>query len=178
MAIRKSKTLFSLGLFFSFWTMFIFSFGYAGAALAEKVTLREGTPVILSLERSLDSNFARVGDPVDFVVIRDVKVNGKIVVEAGTHARGEVASVEGKGVIGKPGKISVVVRTVTAVDGQDVPIRATITREGKSKQTTALLVGLILCILGLFLIKGEHGVIPSGSEVKAYVDYPMEIDVK
>lgn len=178
MVIRKSKKLFSLGLFLSFWTMFIICFNYSGAALAANLTLKEGTPVILSLEKTINSNYARVGDPVDLVVTRDVRVNDKVVIEVGTHARGEVSAIERKGAIGKPGKVSIVVRSVKAVDDTDVPIRATLTREGKGKETTALLVGILLCIIGLFLIKGEHGVIQAGSEIKAYVDYTVEINVQ
>jgi hypothetical protein len=178
MAIRRSKIFFSLGLVLSFWTMFIFSFNHAGEVLVEKITIKEGTPVILSLEKSVDSSQANVGDLVDFIVTRDVKVNDTIVIRVGTHARGEVTSVEGSGAVGKPGKISVAVKNVKAVDGTDVPLRARIDREGKSKQTTALLVGIILCIIGLFVIKGEHGNIPAGSEVKAFIDYDVEINIQ
>jgi len=63
------------------------------------------------------------------------------------------------------------------VDGKEVPIRATLSQEGKNKVVTALLIGLILCILGLFLIKGGDAIVPAGTEVKAYVDVDVNIDI-
>jgi len=176
MVIRKSKLLFTLGLVLSLWSMSLTNFGFSATAIAEKVILKAGTPVILSLEKSISTDTANVGDLVDLVVVREVKIDGKTVIETGAMARGEVSAVEKKGAIGKPGKISIAVKSVAAVDGKNVPLRATLTREGKGKETTALLVGLILCILGLFLIKGENGVITSGSEIKAYVDYDVEFE--
>jgi len=176
MIIRRSKLLFTLGLVLSLWSMLLINFSFSATTIAEKVILRAGTPVILSLEKSISTDIANVGDPVDLVVIREVKVDGKTVIETGSSVRGEVSAVEKKGVIGKPGKISIAVKSVVGVDGKNVPLRATLTREGKGKETTALIVGLVLCILGLFLIKGEHGVITAGSEIKAYVDYDVEFE--
>ncbi|MHA2260724.1 MAG: hypothetical protein ACXACO_22380 [Promethearchaeota archaeon] len=119
---------------------------------------------------------ANVGDPVDLSVARDVDINGKVVIRQGTRATGEVVSVEKKGYVGKPGKIAIAVRSVTAVDGTEVRLRDTVTQEGKSKETTALLLGLIVCIL-LLLIKGESSIIPAGTEIKAYVDFPVDIKI-
>jgi len=178
MRIRKSKLFFTLGLICSFWSMSVMCFGYSAAALATTLTLKAGTPVLLRVEKSMTSTTAHVGDSVNLVVIRDVKIDDKIVISAGTLARGEISSVDREGAVGKPGKISIAVKSVTAVDGQDVLIRASLTQKGKSKQTTALLVGLILCLIGLLLIKGEGGTIRAGSEIKAYVDFDVEIDVK
>lgn len=178
MRIRKSKLFFTLGLICSFWSMSVMCFGYSAASLATTLTLKAGTPVLLRVEKSMTSKTAHVGDSVDLIVVRDVKIDGKIVISAGTLARGEISSVDREGVVGKPGNISITVKSVTAVDGQDVLIRASLTREGKGKQTTALLVGLLLCVIGIFLIKGEGGTIKAGSEIKAYVDFDIEIDVK
>lgn len=177
MIIRKSKVLFTLGLFLSLWSMSFTNLGFTATAIAEKVILKAGTPVLLRMEKSIASDTAMVGDPVDLMVIREVKVDGKTVIETGSMARGEVSAVENRGAIGKPGKISIAVTSVGGVGGKNVSLRATLTREGKGKQTTAIIVGLVLCILGLFLIKGETGVIQAGSEIKAYVDFEVEFEV-
>ena len=107
MIIRKSKVLFTLGLILSLWSMSLTNLGFAATAIAEKVILKSGTPVLLSVEKSISSDFAMVGDIVDLMVIREVKVDGKTVIETGTIARGEVSAVEKKGAIGKPGEISI-----------------------------------------------------------------------
>lgn len=176
MIIRKSKVLFTLGLILSLWSMSLTNIGFAATAIAEKVILKAGTPVLLSVEKSISSEFAMVGDIVDLMVIREVKVDGKTVIETGTIARGEVSAIEKKGAIGRPGKISIAVKSVQGVGGENVPLRASLTREGKGNAATALIVGLILCILGLFLIKGKSGVITSGSEIKAYVDFDVAFE--
>jgi len=176
MKMRRSKVLFPLGLFISFWALLIINFSSPISAVAANITIKAGTPVILTVEKSIDSEVANVGDPVHLSVARDVEINGKVVINRGTRATGEVVSVEKKGYVGKPGKIAIAVRSATAVDGTEVRLRDTVTREGKSQQTTALLLGLIVCILLLF-IKGESSIIPVGTEIKAYVDFPVDITI-
>jgi hypothetical protein len=177
--MRRDKGLFTLGLILSFWALALVNFSLPASAafLAASVKLQAGTPVVLRLTQSVSSESARVGDAVNFEVARNVEVDGKIVIRQGTFASGQIASVEKNGAIGEGGKIMVAVQNVQAVDSTNVPIRGTVSQEGKSKQLTALLVGLILCILGLFLIKGENAVVPANTEVKAYVDADVQINV-
>lgn len=179
--MRKCKVLFTLGLVLSFWAMGLTNFSLSAAAaytaLAGSVKLTSGTPVILRLPVSINSSTAKQGDIVTFEVARNVEVDGKVVIKQGAMATGEVASIEKKAMLGEGGKIMVNLRSVKAVDGKEVPIRATLSQEGKSKVVTALLVGLILCILGLFLIKGGDAIVPAGTEVKAYVDVDVNIDI-
>jgi hypothetical protein len=177
MKFRKSKALFIPGLVLAFWTMSVWCFGFTTTAIAEQLILKAGTPVLLRVDKSITTEYANVGDPVDLIVVRDVKVGDTIVIERGTLATGQVSEVQKSGVVGKPGKISIVVDRVPGKGNVEVPLRAALTREGKGKQTSALLVGLILCILGLFLIKGESGVIQAGSEIKAYVDFDVEFNL-
>lgn len=176
MKMRKSKILFPAGLALSFWALAIINLGYPASALAATVKLREGTPVILSLSRDVVSEMVRIGDSIDFVVVRDVEVEGKVVINTGTSATGRVLAVEKKGVMGKPGRVEVSIKEVRAVDGTIVALRARVGREGKGNQVMAIILGL-LCILGFFVIKGGSAVIPSGTEVKAYVDYAVDINV-
>ena len=179
--MRRGKLLFILGLVLSFWSMGLTNFSLpasaAYAALAGKVKLTSGTPVILRLSESINSSTARQGDTVTFEVARNVEVDGKVVISQGAYATGEVASVEKRAMLGEGGKLMVNLRSVKALDGQEVPIRATLSQEGKNKVVTALLVGLILCILGLFLIKGGDAIVPVGTEVKAYVDVNVDINI-
>jgi hypothetical protein len=177
--MRRDRGLFTVGLILSFWALALVNFSLPASAafMAASVKLQAGTPVVLRLMQSVSSETARVGDAVNFEVARNVEVDGKIVIRQGTFASGQIASVEKNGVIGEGGKIMVAVQNVQAVDSTNVPIRGTVSQEGKSKQTTALLVGLILCILGLFLIKGENAVVPANTEVKAYVDADVQINV-
>lgn len=177
--MRRCKLLFTLGLVLSFWAMALtnFSLPASAAYMAAKVKLQSGTPVVLRLANSLSSETARVGDAVNFEVARNVEVDGKVVIRQGARAIGSIGSVEKSGIIGDPGKIMVSVQSVSAVDETNVPLRGSVSQEGKSKQLLALLVGLLLCILGLFLVKGGNADVPANTEVKAYVDVDMQINV-
>lgn len=177
--MRRCKGLFTLGLILSFWSMALtnFSLPASAAYAAVKVKLSAGTPVVLRVTQSINSEVARVGDTVNFEVARNVEVDGKVVIRQGTSAMGTIASVEKRGMIGEPGKIMVSIQDVKAVDDTTVPLRGSISEEGKSKQLTAILVGILLCILGLFLIKGGSAEVPANTEVKAYVDVDVQINV-
>jgi len=179
--MRRRNALFSLGLVLSFWALALINFSMpvtaAYAFLAGKVKLPAGTPVILRLTNSLNSATAQVGQPISFEVARNVDINGVTVIKQGALATAEIAKVEKPAILGEPGKIMVSLKSVKAVDGKEVPLRATLDAEGKNKQLLAIIVGVVLCILGLFLIKGTDATIPAGTEVKAFVDVDMDIEV-
>ena len=76
-------------------------------SLPEFWSFQDGTPIELQLAESVSSAHARVGDlSVDFVVVRDVSVEGYTVIPAGTLARGSVTGVKGKRFLGMGGKIA------------------------------------------------------------------------
>jgi len=140
------------------------------------VELKDGTLVILRVQETINPEVMGPGDIVKLEVAEDVKVDNKVVIERGTPAIAEVVTAEKKGYVGKAGRIALAVRSTTAVDGQKVPLRGTIRREGEEKVGTSVAVSVIVCPLAL-LMKGESATIPAGSEVKAYVDSTLQIKV-
>ena len=52
-----------------------------------KLTIPDGTPIQLQLTESVSSAHARAGDLLDFVVVKDVSVEGFTVIPAGTEQR-------------------------------------------------------------------------------------------
>jgi hypothetical protein len=96
-----------------------------------------------------------------------VEVNGTVVITKGTTAVVRVASVEKRGAIGDPGKITLDVVSTTDVDGKTVNLSGSLMREGKSKQVTAILLGLLICIILLFTTKGKPAEIGPGSQIRA-----------
>jgi len=105
----------------------------------------------------------------------DVTIDGVIAIKAGTPAEGEVAISEKPAWLGESGKLGITVRSTRAVDGQRVPLRANLTREGKEKQGLAVVLGVLLCFLFLFM-KGENVQFVAGSEVKTYVETNLRIN--
>lgn len=141
------------------------------------VILKAGTPVMLELITNVSSNKSHVGDIVDFRVTNDVKVKGDVVIPAGSIARGQVTYASKSNFIGIPGEVSVTVRSVTAVDGSQIPLSsAGISNEGNDKMVISIVL-TVLCILGL-AIRGEKGRLVSGTPISASVATDVEIGLK
>lgn len=152
----------------------IFLLGIPAPNAVDTVRLQDGTLVILKVQETIMPEGLGPGDIVKLEVAEDIVVDNKVVIKKGAPAVAEVLSAEKHGMIGKGGKIALTLRSTTAVDGQKVPLRGTIRREGEEKMGTAIGVGAFICPLAL-LMKGESASIPSGSEVKGFVDNTMEI---
>lgn len=143
---------------------------------ASTVNLPAGTVVRLELAETVSSETAVVGQRVNFKVINEVKKSGKILINGGTTAIGEIITVDKNGALGKPGTIGIQLKSVNAIDGTVVLISASKVVNGASKQTEALIVTLILCIFGIF-IKGENATLQAGSIFEATTISDLNINV-
>ena len=147
------------------------------AVAQRKVKLEDGTLVILRTVETIDPRVVGVGDIVKLEVAKDVVVDGVVVIKAGIPAMAEIVAAEKEGYIGKAGKINIAVYSTKAVDGQKVPLRGHLRREGESKQIESIAIGAVLCPLAL-LMKGEQANIPAGSQMRAYVDNTIMVEVE
>jgi len=141
----------------------------------ERVKLAGGTVVALSLEKAVNSDMTE-GTSVDLRVVRDVVAGEKVVIKSGTLAIGTVTDPSSTGAVGKAGKVSIKLRSVKAVDGQEVFLKGNIDKEGEDKVVLTVILGL-LC-LPLFLLKGGDATIPAGTELRAYTEQDMMIEVQ
>jgi len=142
------------------------TFGVGNLYAQNQVKLTSGTNVRVEVVNTISSEGASVGQQVRLRVANDVKVDGEVVIKAGAPAWGKVVNAEGNGMLGKPGKIGITLTNVKTVDGQKVPISAKKVVKGESKQTIAIVVTLVLCLLGIF-IKGKDATLQSGSYIDA-----------
>jgi len=143
----------------------------------DKVKMSSGTPVIMRLTEEVSSKTKNINDIVNLEVARDVSIDGKILIKSGTPAFATVTFCEQQGMVGKAGKIQISVDYTKAVDDQRVVLRSTLTQGGKEETTTAIAGGVICCPLFL-LMKGKCADIPMGTEVKAYTEMDMMIEVQ
>jgi len=151
----------------------------AGATEVESgttVLLKEGTPIILKLTEEISSETSHVGDIIHLAVARDVKIKEHTVVAVDTPATGEITMAETRAIGGQKGRVAFTVFSTTAVDGNRVLLRTSLTRAGRGKEALALGGGWLICPL-LILTKGEKAVFPVGTEVKAYVENDTEVKV-
>ena len=65
------------------------------------VQVPEGTLVRVSIQREINSERNNEGDPVPFVVVEDVNVDGVLVLTEGTRGEGRLTKVKRKGAFGK-----------------------------------------------------------------------------
>ncbi len=129
------------------------------------VAVPAGLPVILQFAEEVSAKKAIPGQSVKVVVMQDVVVQGITVIRAGTLANARVATSQKPSALGSPGRISVIIDSVPAVDGTPIAlINSYSNAEGKSQVVEALIVAIICCILGL-LIQGKDGVIQANTQV-------------
>ncbi|MEO6222178.1 MAG: hypothetical protein ABIP90_02935, partial [Vicinamibacterales bacterium] len=103
----------------------------AAAAPVETVVLLVTIPDALPMSLELQSEVpvgATPGTPLQFTVVNDVLVGGERVVAKGATATGEILTVDKK-------KVSIRMRTVDALDGTKLTIRATAGSGADSKRT-------------------------------------------
>ena len=141
------------------------------------VTLKAGTNIQLETVSAIYSETAQAGQMVDFKVTRDIKVDDVVVIPAGTIAKGQISRAEKAKGLGKEGYVEVRIKSLQAVDGQEIYLTGgDIYQEGEDRQTLAIVLGLVVCILFLTM-KGKNAQVPAGYEVNASVATTTQVSV-
>ena len=148
-----------------------------GLFAEEVFTLKDGAPVILKLTEEVSTSTKNLNDMVHLEVARDVIVDGKTVIKAGTPAEGVVSICVKPDIIGQEGRIAFTVNSTRTVDEQWVSLRANLTRSGQNKEILSAGAAYVCCPL-FGLIKGESASFPVGSEVKAYTENSIKIKIQ
>lgn len=143
----------------------------------DKVVVKSGTPVVLQLTEDVNSKTKNANESVAMVVARNVVIDGKVAIKAQTPAMGTVTWAEKAGAIGKEGKVQISADSTKSADGQRVPLRATVTSMGKSETMMSVIMSLLCCVLFLF-VPGKEASLPIGTEVKAYTDQDITVEVQ
>ena len=160
----------------------------ANAAPQEtRLQLSDGTALQLALVNTVSTQDAKVGDAVEFRVVKPVMAGGLVVIAEGAHAKGSVVDVQPPGRKWKGGKLSFKAESVQTVHGEWVPLRATAARtQGASRQdevTNEMLEvvdwtrGFGIPLLPLFALqKGRHARFMAGSVFSAFLDESISAD--
>ncbi len=121
----------------------------------------------LQLETTVSSDRAKVEDRVEARVTRDVRVNGRVAIPAGSLAQGTVTEVERGGKVRERARLGIRFHTVVLADGDRLALRTdAITREGSSpgRESAAKIGGAAVggAILGAILGGGKGAAIGAG----------------
>lgn len=144
-----------------------------GETVDQKVV--DGTEIEVSLTNNVSGQEVKVGDIVDFTVLRPVQINGVTIFDKGASARARITTAKRSGRWGKAGKLEWAMQDVQAVDGSRVPARFTKRLVGDSSGGTvavaAIATTVLLGPLGLLwgLKKGKAAIIPAGNRYTAFV---------
>src|SRR5271166_3430728 len=145
-------------------------------SMPARLTIPDGTPIKLRLAENVSSAHARMGDRLDFVVVRDVSVGGFTVVPAGTMARGSVTGVKGRRFLGIGGRVALKLDSVELVNGDRVNLRACMDVKGRSR--TKLMAAAMIAT-GIFflpaaplflLTRGHESTVIKSTEITAQTE--------
>ncbi len=150
---------------------------------AKGFVLEDGTPVKIRINRTISSGDAHVGDTVDFEVLQDVSVNGTLVVPKGGLAFATVTEAQAKRRMARGGKLDINIDYVKLVSSEKAALRAVKDLKGGG-HTGAMVGGMVATSLVFFpaapfflFMHGRDITIPKGTEVTAYVNGDMKLDI-
>lgn len=146
-------------------------------------TLLDGTPIKLRLSQSISSADAKVGQEVPFEVIEEIKVDDAIVLPKGATAIANVTEAEHKKSMGRAGKLNVAISYARLADSEKVALRAV--KEAKGGGHVGAMTGAIVATSIVFFpaaplflfIHGKDITIPQGTEITAFVDGDMHLEM-
>ena len=138
------------------------------AAAPGAAVLRAGTSVPLRTITSLTTEGKKlaVGYRFELETVEPVKVNGAVVIPAGSRAMGEVTQVRNKGMWGKSGGISARLLYVS-VDGHQLRLSGSMDDKGVTGTAGVVAAVVFVPVVGFF-VTGTSAKIPIGSNVTGY----------
>ncbi len=142
--------------------------------------LVDGTPVKLRLLNKLDSHTAKDGDEIPFDVVNDVVVGGVTVLRRGASATGVVTQAKGSQTMGRAGRLSFTINDIQLRNGGKAPVRAFNRTSGENRTGEMIYYMLNAPIAAapfFLLIHGTNTVFPRGTEVNAFVNGDLRLDM-
>jgi hypothetical protein len=138
--------------------------------------LADGSRVPVRLLQQVSSETATEGAPLNFEVVEDVRLGGRVIIKQGTPVRGVVVEAAAKRRMGRGGKLSYSLSETTTVEGQTIRLRAAHQKAGDSHVTgvavTTVAVAAFVPVAAPFFLlrKGKDVTIPEGTRLDAFVD--------
>lgn len=146
-------------------------------------TLLDGTPVKLRLSETISSADAKVGQEIPFEVVEDLTVEQVVVLPKGATAIATVTEADHKKSMGRAGKLNIAISYARLKDQEKVALRAV--RDSKGTGHVGAMTGAIVATSIVFFpaaplflfIKGKDISIPQGTEITAFVEGDMHLDM-
>ncbi len=140
----------------------------SGGALMS-VAIPDGTELKIMTTEEISGQKVVEGDPLNFKVSEDLKIDGRVVIAKDTLVKGTVATAKKKGFMGKGGDLSVRIESTQTVDNQKIKLRAAKSGAGGDNMGSTVALTVLFGPLGL-LRRGKEAKIKAGTVLTAYVD--------
>lgn len=145
------------------------------AQAKEKVTVKGGTILTVAATENLRASNANVGDRVNMKVVRDVKVDGKVAIPAGSLVFGKVTEAKRSTCFGTKGRLSINLTGVSLANGESIPFtNSNINITGKNRTPLSV---VIFCLTCLPFPCGSKAELVAGSEYEAMIANNVEIEL-
>lgn len=147
----------------------------SAAEVTREVNVPDGTEIEIQLTNTISGQEMKLGNLVDFTVVRPVQTGGVTIFEKDAPARARITMAKKAGRWGKAGKLEWAMQDVLAVDGNRVSARFTKREIGDSKGGTVAVAAVATTVMlgpaGLLwgLKKGKPAVIPAGNRYTVFV---------
>ncbi|MGC1870039.1 MAG: PEGA domain-containing protein [Acidobacteriaceae bacterium] len=146
-------------------------------------TLLDGTPVRMRISETVSSADAKVGQEIPFEVVEEVDVNGVPVIAKGATAIATVTAAQPKRRMGRAGKLDISIGYVRLIDQEKAALRGVKNAQGGGH--VGAMTGAIVATSIVFfpaaplflLIHGKDITIPQGTEITAFVQGDMHLDM-
>jgi hypothetical protein len=146
-------------------------------------TLLDGTPVKLRLSETISSADAKVGQEIPFDVVEDISVDQTVVLPKGSTAIATVTEADHKKSMGRGGKLNISISYARLADQEKAALRAT--KDTKGGGHVGAMTGAMVATAVVFFpaaplflfIKGKDITIPQGTEITAFVEGDMHLDM-
>ena len=145
--------------------------------------IHDGTPIKLRLAENVSSADAHAGQEIPFECVDELQVDGVVVLPKGSAAMGTITEAEPKRTMGRAGKLDMTISYARLKDNEKVALRAT--KEAKGGSHTGAMAGAMVATspiiwpaAPIFLfMKGKDITIPQGTEITAFVEGDMRLDM-
>ena len=146
-------------------------------------TLLDGTPVRMRISETVSSADAKVGQEIPFEVLDEVDVDGVPVIAKGATAIATVTAAQPKRRMGRAGKLDISIGYVRLIDQEKAALRGVKNVQGGGH--VGAMTGAIVATSIVFfpaaplflLIHGKDITIPQGTEITAFVQGDMHLDM-
>lgn len=129
------------------------------------IRVPSGTSVPVVITEKVTAGQYKAGSEITGKVGADVTSSGIVIIRSGTPVSIIVEDVKKKGAVGSQARMTISLKTTSAVDGTLIALTGTKFAEGTNRAVSSVACGALCCILGL-LQQGGEAEIPAGTQIE------------